>query len=217
MRRIALLGMVAGGLAGCAAPGYVPPSGENTVRLEVKSSLTGGAAMTLFIYENGLACSSRQLLNGGTPSPSGSTSQVRLQNFETRLKSDTVQTIDGIFSQGNFYCRIAVSFYPEKNKIYTARPGYADGKCFVLIFDTTATVNGVLEKTLTKRGNGEPLLDGGAWCKPMAQSTIKDKLKSDQASAGIVEEATGGYRPNGPDRARGASLDDLQGLMPSNK
>ncbi len=217
MSRIFVLCMVTGVLTGCAAPAFVPPTGDSTVKLEVKSSLAPGATMTLFTYENGLTCINRQVLNGGTPAASGTTSQTRLQNFDTRLKADTVQTIDGFFSQGTFYCRIAVSFYPQKYKIYTARPGYGNGRCQVLIFDTTATVGGVLEKTLTKRVPGEPLLDGGGWCKAMPESAIKDKLKSGSSSSDIVEESAGGSRRDGQNRSDSATLDDLDSLLPSNK
>lgn len=217
MRPFPLLCMVTVVLTGCATPAFVPPTGDNTVKLEVKSNLPPGVTMSLFTYENGLSCSNRQLLNGGTGTADGSPSQIRVQNFDTRLKSDTVQTIDGFFGQGNFYCRIAVSFYPQKNKIYTARPGYGNNQCYILIFDTTATVGGVLEKTLTKRVSGEPLLDGGGWCKPMVESAIKDKLKSSNSSSDIVEESAGGSRRDGPNRSGSATLDDLESLLPSNK
>lgn len=183
----------------------------------MKSSLPAGVTMSLFTYENGLSCAGRQLLNGGTPSASGPASQTRLQSFDTRLKTETVQTVDAFFGQGNFYCRIAVSFFPQKNRIYTARPGYGSGKCVVLIYDTTESVGGILEKTLTKRVPGEPLLDGGAWCKPMAESVIKDKLKGANSSGDILEGATDGLRPNGQERSKGTTLDDLQDLLPNKK
>lgn len=217
MGKISLLSLLTVVLTGCAAPAFVPPSGDDTVRLEVRSSLPAGVTMSLFTYENGLSCSSRQLLNGGAASAGASTSQVRLHSFDTRLKTDTVQTIDGFFGQGSFFCRIAVSFYPQKNKIYTARPGYGNGRCYVLIFDTTATVGGVLEKTLTKRVSGEPLVDGGNWCKPMAESVVRDKLNNASTSGDILEDVTGKPRPEGQERSKNADLDDLQGLLPSNK
>lgn len=208
--------MATGILTGCASPVFVAPSGDNTAKLEVKPNLPSGVAMSLFTYENGLNCSSRQLLNGDTPNGNAATTQAHLRNFDTRLRSDTVQTLDGFFHQGNWYCRITVSFYPQKNKIYAARPGWEAGKCFLLIFDTTTSVNGVLEKSLTKREAGEPLLNG-AWCKPLAERVIRDKLKSINSSNDVVEEATGRLRSDGQDRPRGTSLDDLQDLLPSTK
>lgn len=216
MRRSLLLCMATGILTGCASPVFVPPSGDDTAKLEVKPSLSSGVTMSLFTYENGLNCSSRQLLNGTHPNTSATATQTHLRNFDTRLRSDTVQTLDGFFRQGNWYCRITVSFYPQKNKIYAARPGWEAGKCFILIFDTTTSVNGVPEKSLTRREAGEPLLNG-AWCKPLPESVVKDKLKSTNSSNDIVEEATGRLRSDGQDRPRGTSLDDLQDLLPSNK
>ncbi len=217
MRRVFSLCMATGVLAGCAAPAYVPPTGDNTAKLEVRANLNPRVTVSLFTYENGLTCSNRQLLNGGTPAAGGSASSVRLQNLDSRLKAETVQTIDAFFSQSNFYCRIAVSFYAQKGRIYTARPGYGDGKCFVLIYDTTASVGGVLERTQTKRVNGEPLMDAGNWCKPMAESEIRDKQKSTSSSTGILDEATGGQRRDGGNRSRDATLDDLESLLPGNK
>lgn len=216
MRRVLSVCIFTGLLTGCATPAFVPPSGNGTVKLEVQSNLPVGVTMSLFTYENGLNCSGRQLLNGGTSIESALASQTRLRNFDTRLRSETVQTLDGFFSQGNSYCRITVSFYPQSNRIYTARPGLEGGKCFLLVFDTTASVNGVLEKSLTRREPGEPLLNG-AWCKSMAESVISDKMRSASSPSDVVKDATSQPGSGEPDRSRGTTLDDLQDLLPSNK
>lgn len=167
---------------------YVPPSGGETARLLVRTSVAGGMAYGIYTYEDSHACRNPQQVAIGTAA-SG--------NQSSTLRAGPLSTLAYLGSDRSRLCRVTFSFYPKNRHTYLLAASQDGEGCAVRLLDATNGDDPKPEKSFVRR------VMNGSGCDPLNKN-----VRSGDA---ISESYEGGGRGQS---SPANNLDDFKDLLP---
>lgn len=168
---------------------YVPPSGGETAKLLIRSSIPGGMAYGVFAFEDAHACRNPQRMVTGT---------AAIGNQSSTLRAGPLSTLTYIGTDRSRMCRVTFSFYPKAHHTYLLATSQDGVGCSVRLADATDGDNLHAEKSFVRR------VMNGSGCDPLNKNVRTDAI--------INESYQGAEQKRGASVQR--SLDDFKDLLP---
>ena len=177
-------------LAGCQTgiPPYVAPEEGATAKLLFRANTPPGFGYALYAFADPHACGKPLLIGAGNSKKSVPPTWVRPGPLATLRYVAT--------DQAHRFCRVTLSFYPQKGKTYALFTEQDQSRCMMRLVDATDG-----EKLKPVPSYPRQMMGGTAQCAALPLTAQSD------GSASSAESA-----PKESDSTRG--LEDLKGLLP---
>jgi hypothetical protein len=173
---------------------YVPPSGPDTARLLIRTSVPSGMVYGIYAHEDASSCRGPQRIALGGAGNASHASQLRGGPLTTLkyVGGDRLRT-----------CTIVFSFLPKPKHTYLLATNQDNAGCYVRLLDATDADHPRTEKSYVRR------VVAGAECRAMgvAPKSNEDGSEIYQGGPGIDP----GTRP----ASGGDQLSDFKDLLPA--